>query len=113
MYESHVELVGIYKKLGELRSLREAFQRFHEYFPLTPALWLEWINVEKCLATTDKQKEFIIQLFDQAVEDYLCKWPLNGRCPRVFAKLAFLQPLNSGRNMPNMRLGQPISKTPD
>ncbi|KAH1015492.1 squamous cell carcinoma antigen recognized by T-cells 3 [Dendroctonus ponderosae] len=71
LYESHVELVGIYKKLGELRSLREAFQRFHEYFPLTPALWMEWINVEKCLATTDKQKEFIIQLFDQAVEDYL------------------------------------------
>ncbi|XP_050295375.1 squamous cell carcinoma antigen recognized by T-cells 3 [Anthonomus grandis grandis] len=71
LYDSHVELVGLYKKLGDLISLREAYQRFHEYFPLTPTLWMDWINVEKSVASTHGQKEFVFGLFDKAVEDYL------------------------------------------
>ncbi|CAH1183008.1 unnamed protein product [Ceutorhynchus assimilis] len=71
LYDFHTELINIYKQLGDLTSFREAFQRFHVYFPLTPALWLDWINTEKVLATTDNQKDFIFQLFEKAVVDYL------------------------------------------
>ncbi|KAL1512612.1 hypothetical protein ABEB36_002175 [Hypothenemus hampei] len=71
LYNVHVQLVEIYKKLGDLTSVRQAFQRFQEYFPLTPELWMAFINVEKDLATSDEQKELVFQLFDKAVEDYL------------------------------------------
>ncbi|XP_066142437.1 squamous cell carcinoma antigen recognized by T-cells 3 [Euwallacea fornicatus] len=71
IYEVHDELVAIYKSLGDLDSLRSAFKSFHECYPLTPALWMEWINVEKNLATTAEQHEHVFELFQQAVDDYL------------------------------------------
>lgn len=72
LYNSHIELIGIYKKVADLTSLREAYQRFHEYFPLTSELWMDWINAEKSVATTKEDQEFIFGLFQKAVNDYLC-----------------------------------------
>jgi hypothetical protein len=47
LYNAHEELVNLYRKLGDLTSMRLAYERFHEYFPLTPEIWLAWINDEK------------------------------------------------------------------
>jgi hypothetical protein len=53
--------------------MRLAYERFHEYFPLTPEIWLAWINDEKKLASSESEVKHIFALFDKAVEDYLCK----------------------------------------
>jgi hypothetical protein len=66
-------LVNLYRKLGDLTSMRLAYERFHEYFPLTPEIWLAWINDEKKLASSESEVKHIFALFDKAVEDYLCK----------------------------------------
>lgn len=71
LYDAHVELISIYKQLADLTSLREAFQRFHECFPLTPQLWLDWIEIERNLAQSEAEKKDILKLFDKAVNDYL------------------------------------------
>ncbi|XP_030753362.1 squamous cell carcinoma antigen recognized by T-cells 3 [Sitophilus oryzae] len=71
LYDSHVELIDIFRKLTDLNSLRAAYKRFHEYFPLTPNLWLDWIKTEISLVTTPEQQKGIFKLFDEATEDYL------------------------------------------
>ncbi|XP_018578605.1 squamous cell carcinoma antigen recognized by T-cells 3 isoform X1 [Anoplophora glabripennis] len=71
LYDSHVEIVEIYRKLGDLKSLREAYQRFYEYFPLTPKLWLDWLRDEIKIAQTPEEHKHVYSLFDRAVEDYL------------------------------------------
>nr|CAH7761239.1 unnamed protein product [Callosobruchus chinensis] len=71
LYDAHLELVELYRKLGDLNSLRESYQRFHECFPLTPKIWLNWIKDEIKIASSDKEKKHIFELFDKAVEDYL------------------------------------------
>lgn len=73
MYDLHIELVDLYEKLTDFNSLRAAYQRFHECFPLTPKLWLNWINNEMKVSTSDEEKQHILKLFDLAVEDYLCE----------------------------------------
>lgn len=73
LYDAHVQLIEIYRKLGDLKSLREACERFRECFPLTPAIWLSWIKDEIKIASSDEEKKRIIDLFDLAVRDYLCK----------------------------------------
>lgn len=72
-YDAHVQLVDIYRKLGDLKSLREACERFRECFPLTPAIWLAWIKDEIRIASKATEKENILNLFALAVQDYLCK----------------------------------------
>ncbi|CAH0550896.1 unnamed protein product [Brassicogethes aeneus] len=69
-YDAHIELVQLYRQLTDFKSMSEAYERFHECFPLTPKLWLAWINDEISVATSE-QKEHIFELFDKAVEDYL------------------------------------------
>lgn len=51
--------------------MRSAYERFHQYFPLTPEIWLAWINDEKKLATSEESIKQVFSLFDKAVEDYL------------------------------------------
>lgn len=69
----HVEIVDLYRKLGDLSSMRGAYERFHKCFPLTPKLWLTWIRDEIKIAQTPEEQKQIFNLFDKAVEDYLCK----------------------------------------
>ncbi|KAJ8924369.1 hypothetical protein NQ315_007165 [Exocentrus adspersus] len=71
LYDAHVEIVQIYRKLGDLKSLREAYQRFSDCFPLTPKLWLDWLIDEMKIAQTADEQKHVFSLFDKAVEDYL------------------------------------------
>lgn len=77
LYDAHLELVEIYRKLTDLASLRAAYERFREVFPLTPTIWLSWIKDEITVANTEKEKQKILQLFQHAVKDYLCKYRLK------------------------------------
>uniref|UniRef100_A0A6P7FTK9 Squamous cell carcinoma antigen recognized by T-cells 3-like n=1 Tax=Diabrotica virgifera virgifera TaxID=50390 RepID=A0A6P7FTK9_DIAVI len=71
LYDVHIEVINIYRKLSDLNSMREAYQRFRECFPLTPKIWLEWIKDEIKIASTQEEQENIFSLFDAAVDDYL------------------------------------------
>ena len=37
-------------------------------------IWLEWINDEKELASSSEEKKAILELFERAVQDYLCEY---------------------------------------
>lgn len=74
LYDVHIQLLDIYRKLGDLKSLREARERFRECFPLTPAIWLAWIKDEIRIASIAAEKENILNLFSLAVQDYMCKY---------------------------------------
>lgn len=74
LYDAHLQIVELYQKLGDLTSLRAAYQRFHECFPLTPKLWLAWLRDEIKVANTSEEQKNIFTLFDKAVEDYLCEY---------------------------------------
>ncbi|KAJ8962585.1 hypothetical protein NQ318_000978 [Aromia moschata] len=71
LYDAHVEIVQVYRKLSDLNSMRAAYQRFHECYPLTPKLWLEWLRDEIRIANTTEEQKRLFSLFDKAVDDYL------------------------------------------
>ena len=73
-YASHIALINKLRKMGELERLRAARENMSEKYPLSPELWLEWIQDEIKLATTPEEKNIVIQLCERAVIDYLCKF---------------------------------------
>lgn len=44
-----------------------------KHFPLTSAIWMEWLEDELKIGTTLEEKQEIVELFEQAIKDYLCK----------------------------------------
>ena len=63
-YDGHVALAKRARDEGELDHLRSIRTKFAAAFPLTGAIWLEWINDEIKL-------DDIGDLFERGVEDYL------------------------------------------
>ena len=70
-YDAHVEKIRLLKSNGELDDLRIARNNFANIFPLTPELWLDWIQDEKNLAESEEEKCKIHELFNRGVNDYL------------------------------------------
>ncbi|XP_014473485.1 PREDICTED: squamous cell carcinoma antigen recognized by T-cells 3-like [Dinoponera quadriceps] len=70
-YGSHVALINKLQKMGELERLRTARENMSTVYPLSPELWLSWIQDEISCATTAEQKENIVKLCERAVKDYL------------------------------------------
>ena len=70
-YTKHVQLIEKLESSGELELIRAARERMSKVYPLTPKLWLNWINDEIKIATTDDEKKAVLQLFDRAVNDYV------------------------------------------
>ena len=70
-YDAHVSKIKLLKTIGELDDLRIARKKFAEIYPLTPELWIEWIQDETNLAESEEEKRCIQELFDTAVKDYL------------------------------------------
>lgn len=70
-YEANVELIKLLRSSGELDSLREAREGFASRFPLTPGLWLEWINDEQKMISSPEEKKHVESLFERGVKDYV------------------------------------------
>ncbi|XP_012282732.1 squamous cell carcinoma antigen recognized by T-cells 3 [Orussus abietinus] len=70
-YASHVALIAKLQRMGELERLRAARENMSSKYPLSPDLWLSWLQDEIKLATTPEQKAAVVQLCERAVKDYL------------------------------------------
>ncbi|EFN81702.1 squamous cell carcinoma antigen recognized by T-cells 3 [Harpegnathos saltator] len=70
-YGSHVALINKLRKMGELERLRIARENMSIVYPLSPDLWLSWIQDEISCATTTDQKDNIVKLCERAVKDYI------------------------------------------
>ncbi|KAK6637729.1 hypothetical protein RUM44_008151 [Polyplax serrata] len=70
-YQPYVDLITVLKKLVDLDKLRFARKQMSKRFPLTTDLWTDWLQDEINLATSTREKEQIIDLFETAVKDYL------------------------------------------
>ncbi|RWS20550.1 Squamous cell carcinoma antigen recognized by T-cells 3-like protein [Leptotrombidium deliense] len=70
-YNAYLQLIDLVRKSGDLIRLREARENMAAKFPLTPELWLQWIRDESGLATDEDQRNFVINLFDKATNDYV------------------------------------------
>ncbi len=70
-YQAHVDRVAALQALAELERLREAREEFSKVYPLSPELWLQWLEDERGLANTDQEKERVFALFQRATRDYV------------------------------------------
>ncbi|XP_042529343.1 squamous cell carcinoma antigen recognized by T-cells 3 [Dipodomys spectabilis] len=71
-YNCHVDLIKVLRLEGELDKVRAARQKMSELFPLTEELWLEWLQDEVSMAADGQDREHVYQLFERAVQDYIC-----------------------------------------
>ena len=72
-YNTHLELISFARNHAELQEVRAARQEMSKRFPLTSALWLEWINDENTILSgqpSDEGKAFVTELFERSVKDY-------------------------------------------
>ena len=70
-YSAHLSLVKLLQGTEYFEKLREARRTFSEFYPLTPELWVGWINDEQKIASSEEEKTFITELFKKGVEDYV------------------------------------------
>ena len=69
-YDSYVQLIETASALGDLSKLRQAREDMSSKFPLTPILWLQWIQNEEKICTSEEDKQEIVNLFERAIQDY-------------------------------------------
>ncbi|KAF6768218.1 hypothetical protein AHF37_07981 [Paragonimus kellicotti] len=69
-YELHTRLINSLRKLGNLDELNAARENMNVMYPLSPKLWLDWIEDERKIAMSDDEKRKVEGLFKRAVEDY-------------------------------------------
>lgn len=70
-YDGHLELIRLYQIAGEFDELRLARQHMSNIYPLTPTLWLEWLQDEIKFKESDDDNLRILKLFERAIDDYL------------------------------------------
>ncbi|XKL64324.1 hypothetical protein PGB90_004410 [Kerria lacca] len=69
-YCAYVELIQVLSSLKELEELRSARENFNKEYPLSPEMWISWIEDEKAIACTNEEKQHINTLFERALQDY-------------------------------------------
>ncbi|XP_057427546.1 uncharacterized protein LOC130720866 [Lotus japonicus] len=72
-YDSHLQYIKLLRGMGDVDKLRRARESMSEMFPLTPAMWQEWIKDEISLNTASGPEAFseILKLYERGVFDYL------------------------------------------
>ena len=70
-YDAHLNLVKLLRKTEHFDKLREARKSFSQFYPLTSALWIDWINDEQKIASSEEDKKFVLSLFETGVQDYV------------------------------------------
>lgn len=70
-YDSYLRLIELCRIAGDLDELRAARERMSVAYPLTPELWLSWLEEEIKFKEDDDENAKILELFERAIEDYL------------------------------------------
>ncbi|CAG8568915.1 8945_t:CDS:10 [Acaulospora morrowiae] len=70
-YSVHVQYIQALRRAALFEELRGAREMMHRIFPLSEEMWLEWIEDESRLAVTKEEKQSVINLYSEAVKDYL------------------------------------------
>ncbi|XP_027353606.1 squamous cell carcinoma antigen recognized by T-cells 3 isoform X2 [Abrus precatorius] len=72
-YDAHLQYIKLLRRMGDVDKLARARETMSESFPLSPAMWLEWINDELSLNTASRPEAFsrIQKLYERGLFDYL------------------------------------------
>ncbi|KAL8109467.1 hypothetical protein AgCh_025527 [Apium graveolens] len=70
-YDAHVQYISALRKEGELEKLRVAREAMSELFPLTPAMWQEWIKDEISISSGSDAFTAVEKLYERGISDYL------------------------------------------
>jgi hypothetical protein len=65
----HMQYIAVLRKCKMKERLRKARKAMHNRFPFSEALWLEWLG-DECAGGKEDNSQ-IMQLYEQAVQDYL------------------------------------------
>ncbi|KAL5708217.1 hypothetical protein ACHQM5_019036 [Ranunculus cassubicifolius] len=71
LYDTHLEYIKGLRKLGEIEKLRVARESISRIYPLSPAMWQEWIRDEISLSSGEEGFDVISELYERGVRDYL------------------------------------------
>ncbi|KAH8554229.1 hypothetical protein BGW37DRAFT_246875 [Umbelopsis sp. PMI_123] len=70
-YDAHVQLIQALRQVDMAEELEATRQRMREIYPLTEAMWLEWIQDVKAISHDPENRERVKTLYLEAAEDYL------------------------------------------
>ncbi|KAJ4950595.1 hypothetical protein NE237_027427 [Protea cynaroides] len=70
-YEAHVQYIKSLRRLGHIEKLREARESMNALFPLSPAMWQEWVKDEASLSTGHETFVAVEKLYERGVHEYL------------------------------------------
>ncbi|CAG8631563.1 10248_t:CDS:10, partial [Dentiscutata heterogama] len=70
-YDVHLRYIQALRQAALFEELKDAREMMHSIFPLPEDIWLEWIQDESRLASTKEEKQRVIHLYSEAVQDYL------------------------------------------
>lgn len=62
-----------FSQLNDLEKIRESCELFSSQYPLTPEIWLHWLQIETTIATSDEEVQRVRGLFKRSFNDYFCK----------------------------------------
>ncbi|KAF9920650.1 Splicing factor [Linnemannia zychae] len=70
-YETHIQLISVLKSTDMFEELRQARKAMNRIYPLSEDLWMDWINDEANMATSEAEKRQILTLYQKATSEYL------------------------------------------
>ncbi|KAL9321545.1 hypothetical protein ACSQ67_013384 [Phaseolus vulgaris] len=72
-YDAHLQYITLLRRTGDVDKLTRAREAMSELFPLSPALWQQWIKDELSLIPASRPEAFsrILKLYERGVFDYL------------------------------------------
>ncbi|KAL5171320.1 Squamous cell carcinoma antigen recognized by T-cells 3 [Glycine soja] len=72
-YDAHLQYITLLRRMGDVDKLSRAREAMSELFPLSPAIWRQWIKDELSLNTATRPEAFsrILKLYERGVFDYL------------------------------------------
>ncbi|QCD76392.1 squamous cell carcinoma antigen recognized by T-cells 3 [Vigna unguiculata] len=72
-YDAHLQYITLLRRTGDVDKLIRAREAMSEIFPLSPAMWHQWIKDELSLSTASRPETFsrILKLYQRGVFDYL------------------------------------------
>lgn len=69
-YDNYVKLLDIAHRMTDLDKIRQSAEIFASVYPLSPDIWLRWLNSEQSVSSTPEQLLETDKLYRRALGDY-------------------------------------------